>query len=171
MASSGSPTSSEVEHKVERSESDRGSSKARGCSSSIMDAHSRDHLCGSISCLASPHLCISSPGGASGFDFPRPSTSLRSSSLGLSPSSCICSPSSSKEELLVQARRQQIRAPRCSLPLGGVGHKILRCDRHSLLCPAKIIGDPTAGTHSTLSLVGSYARTLPSNMRVCAMNR
>ena len=52
-ASSGSPGSS-VEHKVEQSESDCGSSKVRGCSSSIMDAHSHDHHCGSA--LPCPHI-------------------------------------------------------------------------------------------------------------------
>ena len=99
-ASSGSPGSS----KVEWSESDRRSSKAKGCSSSIMNAHSRNCLHGSIFILVSPCPCISSPGSASGFDSPHPSTSSHSSSLGSSPSSCICSPSPSEEESSVQAR-------------------------------------------------------------------
>ena len=85
MASSGSPGSSWVEHKVERLESDRGSLKVRGCSSSIMDAHSHDHHRG----LASPSSHVLSLGGTLRFDSPHPSTSSCSS---FSPSSCICSP-------------------------------------------------------------------------------
>ena len=101
-ASSGSPGSSRAEHKVEQLESNRGSLKERGCSSSIMDAHSRDRHCGSA--LPCPHVL--SLGGASGFNSPHPSTSLPLSSSGSSPSSCVCSPSSSSSEESVQARRQ-----------------------------------------------------------------
>ena len=104
MASSGSPSSSRVEHKVEWSESNHGSSKARGCSASIMDAHSHDRHCG----LASPCPRILSLGCASGFDSPHPSTSLPLPSSGSSPSSCVCSPSFSEEESSVQARRWHI---------------------------------------------------------------
>ena len=70
MTSSSSPGSSGVEHKVEQSESDRRSLKVRGCLSSIMDAHSHDHLCSSISGSASPCPHVLSPGGALGFDCP-----------------------------------------------------------------------------------------------------
>ena len=95
--SSSSPGSSGVEHKVERSESNRRSLKVRGCSSSIMDAHSHDHLCSSISGSALPRLCVSLPGSTLGFDSPHPSTSscLSSSKRGggihSSSPSCICS--------------------------------------------------------------------------------
>ena len=167
MASSGSPGSS----KVEQSESDRGSLKARGCSSSIMDAHSHDHLHGSISGWVSPHLHISSPGGALGFDSPHPSTSCLSSS-GSSPSSCVCSPSSFEEESSVQARRQQVLSSMMrSASWGAWGTKFANTTIILSSAQLRLLVTQWVGTHSALSLAGSYARMLPSNMRVRTMHR
>ena len=70
-----------------------GSSKVRGCSFSIMDAHSHDHLRGSISGLALPRPCISSPGGTSGFDSPHPKASSHSLSSKRGGGICLPSPS------------------------------------------------------------------------------
>ena len=46
--------------------------EGEGCSSSIMDTHSHNHLHGYISILASPHLHISSPGALWGLTPPIP---------------------------------------------------------------------------------------------------
>ena len=167
-ASSGSPGSC----KVERSESDCGLSKVRGCSLSIMDAHSHNHLHGSISILASPHPCVSSPGGTSGFDSPHPSTSLHLSSSGLLPSSCICSPSSSEEESSVQARRQWVPSSAMwSASWGVQGTKFANVTAILSSAQLRSLATPWAGTHSASSLARSYARMLPSNMRPHAMQR
>ena len=165
MASSGSPGSSRVEHKVE---SDCISSKARGCSASIMDAHSHDHRRG----LASPCPGVSSLGGTLGFDSPCPSITSHSSSSGSSPSSCICLPSSSEEELSIQARRWHIPSSMMqSASWGAHGTKFANATAILSSTQLRSLATPRVGIHSTSSLAGLYARTLPSNMRVWAAYR
>ena len=169
MTSSGSPGSSRAKQRVERSESERGSLKVRGCSSSIMDAHSHNHLHGSLSDSVPPRPCISLPGGILGFYSHCPSISSRSLSskrgggisssssscicscssssscvCSCSSSSCVCSCSSSEEDLSVQ----EAVAPEPSdmvYFLGGMRHKIRQCTHHSLLSPAIIVGNPAGG--------------------------
>ena len=186
--SSGSPGSSRVEHKVEQSESDHGSSKARGCSSFIMDTHSCDRLHGSISGLASPCPRVSSPGGASGFDSPHPSPSSRSLSskkgggIHSSSPSCICSctsssscvslPWSSEEDSSVQARRRWVPSTMirsASWPVRGT--KFANVTAILSSTQLRSLATPRVGTHSTSSLAGLYARMLPLNMRPCAVQR
>ena len=166
MASSGSPGSSGVEHKVEWSESDHGLSKVRGCSLSIMDAHSRNRHGGS----ALPCSHISSLGGALGFDFPHPSVPLHLSPSGSSPSSCVCSPSSSEES--VQARRWWVLSSAMqSASWGMCGTKFTNATTILSSAQLRSLATPQAGTHSASSLVGLYARMLPLNMRVCTAHR
>ena len=158
-ASSCSPSSSRVEHKVEWSESDCGSSKVRGCSSSIMDTHSHDRHCG----LALPCPFVSSLGGALGSDSLHPSTSSPSSSSGSSPSSCICSPSPSKEESSVQARRQHIPSSMMqSTSWGAHGTKFTNVTAILSSTQLRLLVTLQVGTHSTSSLAGLYTRMLPS---------
>ena len=162
MTSSSSPGSSQVEHKVERSESDCRLSKVRGCSSSIMDAHSCDHLRGSISGSASPCPCVLSPGSASGFDSPHPSTSscsLSSKRGGVyahhpPPASAHAhhpppaSPHPGLPKRIHQSRPGggRSRAPRCGPPLGWRGAQSSPTRPPFSLPPAKIVGNPTGRT-------------------------
>ena len=167
-SSSGGPGSSGVKHKVEQSESNHGSLKARGCSSSITDTHSHDHCCGSISGSVLPCPCILSLGGTLGFDCPLTSISSCSSSSGSSPSgsassSCIYLPSFSKEELPVQARRQWVPSSMMqSASWGAHGTKFTNATTILSSAQLRLLVTPWAGTHSASSLAGLYARTLPS---------
>ena len=158
-ASSGSPGSNGVEHKVEWSESDHGSSIARGCSLSIMDTHSCDHCHG----LALPCPHISSLGGTLGFDSPHPSTSSHSSSSGSSPSSCICLPSSSSKEESVQARKWHVPSSVMQSASWGL-HGTKFANVTAILSSAQLrsLGTLRVGTHSTSCLAGLYTRMLPS---------
>ena len=174
-------TASSGSNRVEHLESEHGSSKARGCSSSIMDAHSCDCLLGSVSILASSCPHILPPGGALGFDVPNPSTSLHSSSTGSSSSGssslgsssssyiCLLSPS---EESSFQARRWQVLSSTMRSASWGVqGTKFANATTILSSTQLRSLATPQAGTHSTSSLAGSYAKTLPSNMRLHAMQR
>ena len=104
-------------------ESDHGSSKARGCSSSIMATHSHNHHHGLISTSVLPCPHIMPLDGGSGFTFTHPSISLCSSPLVHHPPACCLPPASAH----LPPRRNRwsspggggSRAPWCSLPPGG----------------------------------------------------
>ena len=170
-ASSGSPGSSEAMHKVEQSESDCRSLKARGCSSSIMDAHSSSHHCGLISHLVLPCPHVMSLDGSLGFVSTHPSISLCSSPSGLSPSSSspsgstsssgICSSSSSVEESSVQPRRWQVPSSTMRSTSSGFMAQIHQCYHHSLLHPAKIVGYPVGGDQLHLVPGGFVCQDAP----------
>ena len=175
MASCGDPGPCGVKCTGERLptvalESDRGSSKVRGCSLSIMVTHSRNPCCGSISSSVLLCPCAAPLDSSLGFASLRPSVSSCSSPSGSSPSgltssSCVCSSSSSEEESVGPELHDAVHL------LGDAWHKNRQCDHCPLLHPAKVIGDPMGGTQSTSSLVGLYARMLPSKMRARATHK
>ena len=147
MVSCGNPGTCRVKRAWERSwtmvsESDCRSSKVRGCSSSIMDPYSCDHLRGSASSPISP--CSYKLVGSSSS---HSSTSSCSSPSGSSSSSCVCLSSSSEGESIVSPA-QETAGPKLHNAvclLGNVWHKIWQCDSCPLLCPAEVIGDPMGG--------------------------
>ena len=155
--SSGSPGSSGVEHKVEWSESDCRLLKVRGCLSSIMDAHSRNHLHGSISGSASPRPHVSSPEGW-GY-------------MLIIPLLCLLVHVILLLHLLTLIFRrgfispgQEVAGPElCNAVclLAGVGHKIHQCNCHPLFHLAKIVGNPAGGNPLRLIPGGIVCQDAP----------
>ena len=177
MASSGSPSSSGVKHTGEQSESNHGLLKSRGCSSSIMATHSHNRHRGLISSLVLPCPCVMSLDGSSGFASPHPYISLCSSHSGLSPSSltfssCVCLSSSSEEESSVHPRRWWVLSSMMrSTSWGACGTKFANVTTVLSSTHLRSLATLWVGTHSTSSLVGLYARMLPSKMRACTMHK
>ena len=178
MASSGSPGSSGVKHKVEQSESDCGSLKVRGCSSSIMDAHSCGCHCGLISSLVLPCPGIASLDGSSGFV----------STLHLSFYLLMFIPlwlialwlNILLWHLLlflcggIVGPAQEAVSPvlhKVVHLLGGMWHKFCQHDHHFSSAQLRLLVTPQAGTHSTSSLAELYTRMLPSKVRAHAMHK
>ena len=136
MASCGDPGPCRVGCVGERpptvvSESDRGSLKVRGCSSSMIDPHSHDHCHhshGSAS-LVSPCSIPLLSGNDLGAASSCPSVSLCSSPSGLPSSSSVGSlSSSSEEESSDQPTRQRVPSSAMWSTSGDAWHKI--CQHH-----------------------------------------
>ena len=171
-ASCGDPSTCRVEHTGEWpptmvSESDCRSSKARGCSSSIMDPHSHNHLCGSAPSPVSP--CSSKLVGSSSS---HSSASSCSSPSGSSSSYCVCSSSSSEGESSAQPRRRQ--APSLAMQSASWGtHGTKFASATAILSSTQLrsLVTPWAGTHSASSLVALYAKKLPLKMRPHAAHK
>ena len=159
-------------------ESDCGSSKVRGSSSSMIDSHSHDchHLHGlashSVSPCSSPvplddGLGLTSPCSSMSMGSSSSSHSSSSSSTCPSSSSSTCPLSSSSEE---ESSGQLMRQWAPSLAMwvaswGMHGMKFANATADLSSTQLRSLAMPCVGTHSTSSLVGLYARTLPSKTR------
>ena len=143
----------------------------------MIDPHSHycHHLHGLASCSISPCSSPMPPDDGLGFASPCSSTSMGSSS-SHSPSSSSACPSSlsssSEEESLGQLIRRWVLSLAIRAASWGMhGMKFTNATADLSSAQLRSSVTPHVGTHSTSSLVGLYARTLPSKTRARTMHK